>query len=76
MKFGKISIGIAAMALAAAPAVAQAVFTPAAAPLNGEESELSDSSAIILGLLAAGAVTLAIIAASDGGSDAEVPIST
>lgn len=71
MKLGKLSIGIAAIALAAAPALAQAVFVPAIAPLNGEESELSGTGAVIVGLLGVGAVVGGIIALS-GGNDEPV----
>jgi hypothetical protein len=66
MKLGKLSIGIAAIALAAAPALAQAIFVPAIAPLDGEESELSGTGEIIVGVLVATAVVGGIVAlASD-----------
>jgi hypothetical protein len=72
MKLGKLSIAVAAVALAAAPALAQAAFTPAIAPLNGEESEVGGAGKVILGVVALAAVVGGIIAASD--SD-EGPIS-
>ncbi len=69
MKLGKLSLGIAAVALAAAPTFAQAVFVPTVAPLNGEESELSSTATIVVGLLAVGAVVIAVVAAGGGSDD-------
>ena len=73
MKLGKLSLGIAAVALAAVPAVAQGVFAPTVAPLSGEESEMTSTATIIIGLVAVSAVVVAV-AAAGGGSDS--PIST
>jgi hypothetical protein len=65
MKLGKLSIAVAAVALATAPALAQAAFSPAIAPLNGEESEVGKTGAVILGLVGLAAVVGGIILASD-----------
>jgi glucose uptake protein GlcU len=75
MKFGKISLGVAAaVALAAAPTLAQAAFAPAVAPMNGEESELNETGSIIVGVLAVAAIVLGVVATSDG-NDNEIPVS-
>lgn len=74
MKFGKLSLGLAAAALATAPVLAQAAFAPAVAPLDGDESEIGQSAAIIVGVLAAGALVLGIVASSSS-NDAELPVS-
>lgn len=74
MKFGKLSLGIAAAALATAPVLAQAAFAPTVAPLDGDESELSQSAAIIVGVLATGALVLGIVASSSD-NDTELPVS-
>lgn len=71
MKLGKFSLGIAAVALAATPVLAQATFAPAVAPLNGEESELS-SATVVIGLLAVAGVVVAVVAAGGG---SELPVS-
>jgi hypothetical protein len=65
MKLAKFTVALAAAALVAAPALAQAVFAPTVAPLAGDESELSEGAFIVLGVVAAGAVILAIVSASD-----------
>lgn len=75
MKFGKVSLGVAAaVALAAAPTLAQAAFAPAVAPINGDESELSETGSIVVGVVAVAAIVLAVVASS-GGNDNEVPVS-
>lgn len=72
MKLGKFSIGIAAVALAAAPSLAQVAFVPALAPLSGEESELSETGAIIFAVVGVAAIVGGIIALS---GDDDEPLS-
>ena len=69
----KILIGLGALALAAAPSVAQATIAPSIAPLSGDESELSESGRAILVVLGVVAVAGAIIAIAD--DDPQVPVS-
>lgn len=73
MKFSKLSLGIAALGLAAAPAIAQVASTPAVAPLSGDESGIEAEGAI-LGLLGAAAVVAAIVIAADS-DDTDLPVS-
>ncbi len=73
MKLKKLSLGLAAVALATTPVFAQAVFAPAVAPLNGEESEMSSTATIVVGLIAVAAVVVAVAAA---GGSSDRPIST
>ena len=73
MKLGKLTLGIAAVALATAPALAQAVFAPAVAPLTGEESEMSEGATIAVVLVGAAALVIAVVAAGDS---SDVPLST
>ncbi|AUX69613.1 hypothetical protein CHX26_08995 [Porphyrobacter sp. HT-58-2] len=70
----KVVLGLGALALIAAPAVAQVAAGPAVAPLSGDESELSKSSSIILGVLGTIAVVGAVIALTDD-DDPQVPVS-
>lgn len=70
MKLRNVLAATAALTLAAAPAVAEANFDRASAPVEGE-SELAGSS-LIIALLAAAAVVGAILIAVD---DDEDPIS-
>ncbi|MDY7097426.1 MAG: hypothetical protein SXU28_04750 [Pseudomonadota bacterium] len=70
MKFRNIAMATAAVSLAAAPAIAQADFARASAPVSGE-SEL-EGSGIILGILAAAAIIAGIVIAADGGDDSSV----
>jgi hypothetical protein len=74
MKISKLSLGLAAAALATAPAIAQVAMTPSVAPLSGEESEIGDAGAVILGLLAAGAIVAGIVSATSA-DEAELPVS-
>jgi hypothetical protein len=61
----KVGLFVAALALAAAPSVAQAL--PAIAPLAGDESEASGGNAnIVAAAFIAGIVAIAVIAATDG----------
>lgn len=70
MKLRNIALATAAVSLAAAPAIAQAAFERASAPIE-DESELQGSG-IILGVLAAAAVVGGIIIAADGDDDESV----
>ena len=73
MKFSKLSLGLVAVGLAAAPAIAQVASTPAVAPLSGDENGI-EAEGVILGLLGAAAVVGAIIVAADS-DDTELPVS-
>lgn len=70
MNLRNVALAAAAVSLAAAPAIAQATFERASAPIEGE-SELQGSG-IILGVLAAAAVIGGIIIAADGDDDESV----
>eukprot|EP00218_Dolichomastix_sp_CCMP3274_P006956 CAMPEP_0170133632 /NCGR_PEP_ID=MMETSP0033_2-20121228/1438_1 /TAXON_ID=195969 /ORGANISM="Dolichomastix tenuilepis, Strain CCMP3274" /LENGTH=72 /DNA_ID=CAMNT_0010369139 /DNA_START=192 /DNA_END=410 /DNA_ORIENTATION=- len=70
MKFRNIALATAALSLATAPAIAEANFERASAPIEGE-SEL-EGSGIILAILAAAAVIGGIVIAADGGNDDSV----
>lgn len=74
MVMKKVALGVAALGLVAAPAVAQVAMGPSVAPLSGDESELSESSTVILGVLGAAAIIGGIIVAS-GDSDSQIPVS-
>lgn len=67
MKLRNALAATAALSLVAAPAVAEATFDRAAAPVEGE-SELAGSS-IVIALLAAAAVVGGIIIAVDDDDD-------
>ena len=68
MTFRNIALATAAVSLAAAPAIAQADFARAAAPVSGD-SELEGGSGVIIGVLAAAAIIAGIIIAADGDDD-------
>ncbi len=68
MKIRTLAAATAAISLAATPAIAEASFDRAIAPVEGE-SELEGSSGIIIALLAAAAVIAGIIIAADGDDD-------
>ena len=70
----KISFGIAALGLAAAPALAQVAMGPSVAPLSGDESELSEGGTIILGVLGAAVIIGGIMVASDD-NNPQIPVS-
>jgi hypothetical protein len=70
----KISFGIAALGLAAAPALAQVAMGPSVAPLSGDESELSEGGTIILGVLGAAVIIGGIMVASDD-NNPQLPVS-
>lgn len=63
MTLGKISLGFAAVALMAAPVVAQSNFAPAVAPLSGDETGQA-SETVLIGALVAAAVVGGIVAFS------------
>lgn len=71
MKFRTLAAATAAVSLAATPAIAEANFDRALAPVEGE-SELGGSS-ILIAVLAAAAVIAGIIIIADGDDD---PVST
>jgi hypothetical protein len=68
MKIRTLALATAAVSLAASPAIAEAAYERANAPIEGE-SELAGGASIILALLAAAAVIGGIIIAVD--SDGE-----
>ena len=70
MKIRNVALAAAALSMAAAPALAQATFDRASAPVEGE-SEL-EGNGIIIGVLAAAAVIGGIIIATDGDDDDSV----
>lgn len=70
MKLRTIALSVAAVSLAAAPAIGQATFERASAPVE-DESELAGSG-IIIGVIAAAAVIGGIIIAADDGDDEAV----
>ncbi len=73
MQISKLSLGLAALALVAAPTIAQAsMATAAAAAQDGEVG--GDAEGIILGLLGGAAVIGAIVVASDN-DDPTLPVS-
>jgi hypothetical protein len=63
MTLGKLSLGFAAVALMAAPVVAQSNFAPVVAPLSGEETGVA-SETVIIGVVVAAAVVGGIFALS------------
>ena len=76
MRIRKLSLALAALAMVAAPAVAQSALAPRVAPLAGDEmgQEGDGGSGLIIGLLGAAAVVGAIIIAADDGGP-ELPVS-
>ena len=69
MKFRTLALATAAVSLAASPAIAEAAYDRANAPVEGE-SELEGESGILIAILAAAAIIAGIIIAADGGEDA------
>ena len=67
MKIRTIALATAALSLAASPAIAQAVFERATAPIEGES--VDGNNTILFALLGGAAVIGGIIAASGGGDD-------
>ena len=68
MKIRNVAMAAAALSMAAAPAIAQATFDRASAPVEGE-SEVGGGSGVIIGVLAAAAVIGGIIIAADSDDD-------
>lgn len=75
MRISKLSVGVAALALVAAPAIAQSSLAPSVAPLSGDEEGQAEGSGLILGVLGVAVVIGGIIVASDSGDGAELPVS-
>jgi hypothetical protein len=65
MILGKLSLGFAAVALMAAPVLAQSTLAPAVAPLSGDEAGQSSESLIIGAVVVAGVVAAVVIASGD-----------
>jgi|UPI00082C5031 hypothetical protein len=65
MLIGKLSLGLAAVALMAAPVLAQSTLVPAVEPLAGDEAGQS-SETVVIGVVVAAAVVGGIIILSDG----------
>ncbi|NQX93583.1 MAG: hypothetical protein HRT64_01405 [Erythrobacter sp.] len=70
MKIRNVAMAAAALSLATAPAIAQADFARAIAPVEGESE--AGSTTVILAILGAAAVIGGIAAASGGGDDDSV----
>jgi len=73
MSAKKFAIGLGALSLVAAPAMAQAAMAPALAPLTGEENSVGGES-IVIGVVAAAAIIGGIILIADD-NDNQVPVS-
>ncbi len=69
MKIRTFALATAAVSLAASPAIAEAAYERANAPVE-DESELRGGSSIILAILAAAAIIGGIIIAADSGEGA------
>lgn len=74
MRISKLTFGLAALALVAAPAIAQSSLAPAVAPLSGDEQGASEGTGLIVGILGFSAIIGGVIIAADGGDDE--PLST
>lgn len=72
MKLGKITFGFAAVALMAAPVLAQATLTPAIAPLSGDETAV-EGEGLLIGAVVTAAVVVGVLVASDGKSEPVSP---
>ena len=68
MTIRKIALAAGALALAASPAIAQANFDRAIAPVEGE-SELEGGSGILIAVLGAAAIVAGIIVIADDDDD-------
>lgn len=64
MKIRTIALATAALSLAASPAIAQAAFDRASAPIEGE-SEVQGSSFLLAALAAAAVIAGVVVVASD-----------
>ena len=74
MRISKLTFGIAALALVAAPAIAQSSLAPSVAPHSGDEEGQAEGSSIIIGVLTVSAIIGALVIGADGADD-ELPIS-
>ncbi len=72
MHLKKIAVGFAALALVAAPALAQ--MTPAVAPLSGDEAGASEETTLLLAVGAAALLVGTLVIAS-GDNDPDLPVS-
>ena len=72
MKLAKISLGFAAVALMAAPVLAQATLAPAVAPLSGDETGV-EGEGLLIGVLVTAAVVAGVVIASDGNDEPVSP---
>lgn len=70
MKIRTLALATAAVSLAASPAIAEAAYDRANAPVEGESELMGGGSSIILALLAAAAIIGGIIIAADSGEGA------
>ncbi len=71
MRMSKLSFGLAALALVAAPAIAQSSLAPSVAPLSGdEEGQAEGPSSLILAALGAAVIVGGIVVLSDDGQPA------
>ena len=69
MKIRNLALATAAVSLAASPAIAEAAFERANAPVE-DESEIEGGSGIIVAVLAAAAIIGGIVVAADSGNSA------
>lgn len=74
MSLRKLILAAAGAALVVTPALGQVAFSPAVAPLTGDENEAGGGSAILIGLVAAAAVVGGIVVLS-GDDESDLPVS-
>ena len=74
MKFRTLALAVAALSVAASPAIAQASLDRAVAPLE-DVNEASGGTGIVIAVLAAAAVIGGIVAASSDNNDEDLPFS-
>lgn len=74
MSLRKMMLAVAGAALVVTPALGQVAFSPAVAPLSGDENEVGGATGIVLGIVAAAAIVGAVVVASDDDS-ADLPVS-
>jgi hypothetical protein len=74
MSLRKMMLAVAGAALVVTPALGQVAFSPAVAPLSGDENEAAGGTGIIIGIVAAAAIAGAVIFASDN-DEADLPVS-
>ncbi len=76
MKFRSIALAVAALSVAASPAIAQASLERAVAPLE-DVNEATGGDGILIGVLAAAAIIGGVFIASSGDqNDEDLPFST